>query len=77
MSFPNEQFEQLLSEDISKLPGQKLKMHEDTLDAVLCAYLAYYFWYWRWNRNEVFGDVATGYIVNLTLLKSGIEAHAS
>ena len=46
-----------------------MKMHEDTLDAVLCAYLAYYFWYWRWNRNEVFGDVATGCIVNPTLEK--------
>ena len=54
-----------------------MKMHEDTLDAVLCACLAYYFWYWRWNRNDVFGDVATGYIVNPTLLKSGIEAYTS
>jgi hypothetical protein len=59
------------------LPGQDLKMHEDILDAVLCAYLAYYLWYWRMDRNEVFGAVGTGYIVNPTLLIGGIESYAA
>lgn len=75
--YPNEQLEQLLSRDLSTLPGPHLKMHEDTLDAVLCAYLAYYFWYWRMDRNEVFGDVGRGYIVNPTLLTGGIESYAA
>lgn len=52
-------------------------MHEDTLDAVFCSYLAYYFWYWNMERNEVFGTVETGYILNPTLLSGGIEKHRS
>jgi len=48
-------------------------MHEDTLDAVFCAYLAYYFWYWGEQRNEVFGAVDKGYIINPRLLVGGIE----
>lgn len=74
---PNDRLGQLLSRDISMLPGPDLKVHEDTLDAVLCAYLAYYFWYWRVDRNEVFGDVGTGYIVNPTLLIGGIESYGA
>jgi predicted RNase H-like nuclease/cytidine deaminase len=42
----------------------ELKAHEDRLDALFCAYLAYYFWYWGWERNELFGDIETGYILN-------------
>jgi predicted RNase H-like nuclease len=30
---------------------------------LFCAYLAYYFWYWGWERNELFGDVESGYIL--------------
>lgn len=56
--------EKLLSVDLALLTGRSLKDYEDKLDAVFCAYLALYFWYWRWERNELFGDVLSGYILN-------------
>jgi predicted RNase H-like nuclease len=63
----NEVLDGLLSQESIQLNGQRLKNYEDQLDALFCAYLAYYFWYWRWNRNEMFGDVNSGYILNPTL----------
>jgi predicted RNase H-like nuclease len=63
----NEALHVLLTQELSQLNGPRLKNYEDQLDALFCAYLAYYFWYWRWDRNEMFGDVETGYIVNPTL----------
>jgi predicted RNase H-like nuclease len=57
----------LLSADLNQLNGQKLKDYEDQLDALFCAYLAYYFWYWGWERNEMFGDLESGYILNPNL----------
>lgn len=73
----NDKLEKLLTRDCALLRGAHLKMHEDTLDAVLCAYLAYYFWFWALKRNEVFGSVEEGYIVNPRLLTGGIERHAA
>lgn len=67
--------ERLLAKHLAQLSGPQLKMHEDVLDAVFCAYLAYYYWFWKWERNEVFGDLATGYIVNPRLLPGGVESH--
>jgi predicted RNase H-like nuclease len=46
------------------LKGQLRKNLEDSLDAVLCAYVAYLYWYGRDKLCEVFGDSASGYIVN-------------
>lgn len=46
---------ELLAADLNELVGQRLKNYEDWLDALFCAYLAYYFWYWGWERNELFG----------------------
>lgn len=62
----------LLTRDLEPLNGRDLKAHEDSMDAVFCAYLAYYFWYWRLARNRVFGDLDTGYIVNPMLLPGDI-----
>lgn len=59
------------------MPGPALKIHEDRLDAIVCGYLAFYFWYWRDDRNEVFGDVNTGYIVNPRLVVGGIGTQAA
>jgi predicted RNase H-like nuclease len=53
-----------LTVEINDLSGQALKSYEDRLDALFCAYLAYYFWYWGWDRNELFGDLQSGYIMN-------------
>jgi predicted RNase H-like nuclease len=46
-------------------PGQ-LDRDEDSVDAVLCAYVALY-WYHRPEDVTVYGDVATGYILTPTL----------
>jgi predicted RNase H-like nuclease len=54
---------QLLQENPAARRGQALKQLEDQLDAVLCAYLAWHVWRWGAERNEVFGDLRTGYIV--------------
>jgi len=45
------------------LRGTKLKRLEDLLDALLCAYIAYYCWYWGPARYKIFGDLAEGYIL--------------
>lgn len=36
---------------------------EDRIDAVLCAYIAAYWWHWGTERNSVFGNACEGYIV--------------
>jgi len=36
---------------------------EDKIDAVLCAYIGAYWWYWGTERNCVFGSEEKGYIV--------------
>ena len=51
----NEQLSRLLAKDLMALRGRALKEYEDTLDALVCAYIAYYFWWWLWDKSEVFG----------------------
>lgn len=46
-----------------ELQGSHLKAHEDKLDAIVCAYCAYHYWRWCTSRNEIFGDLKSGYIV--------------
>lgn len=36
---------------------------EDQIDAVLCAFIAAHWWYWANERNILYGDQDTGYIV--------------
>jgi predicted RNase H-like nuclease len=55
--------EQLLEARPQDRRGRALKMLEDLLDAVFCAYLAWYFWRWGEERNDVFGDLESGYVV--------------
>ena len=59
-----ESLKALLGIDLGRMVGRGLKSYEDTLDSVFCAYLAFYFWYWGWERNELFGDTDSGYILN-------------
>lgn len=40
-----------------------LKPVEDQIDAVLCAYIAAYWWFWARERNTVYGYMDSGYIV--------------
>ncbi len=49
--------------DANSLRGPALKDNEDKLDAILCAYIAYYYWFWGSERNRLFGDIEHGYIV--------------
>lgn len=63
---PNELFEELLQRDLGALKGQALKRYEDTLDALVCAYLALYYWTWGAEKAEMIGDLETGYIINPT-----------
>jgi len=53
----------LLGQDREVLRGKGLKAYEDSLDALFCAYLAYHCWYWGAERNEMFGNLESGYIV--------------
>ena len=53
----------LLSGDVTILRGGKLKAYEDRLDAILCAYVAAYYWTWGTRRNAVVGTLDGGYIV--------------
>jgi len=43
--------------------GQALKCYEDLLDAVFCAYIALYCWFWGAERCRIFGSLTDGYIV--------------
>lgn len=54
----------LLGQPINALRGKELKNYEDSLDALMCAYVAYHYWVWGGARTEVFGDVTSGYIAN-------------
>jgi len=65
--------QEVLAVDLNELIGQRLKNFEDWLDALFCAYLAYYFWYWGWERNELFGDIESGYILNPKTSRAQIE----
>lgn len=58
----------LLSETRLQQRGAKLKAYEDQLDAVLCAYIGLYYWWWGLERCHIFADLthdyAKGYIVS-------------
>ncbi len=43
--------------------GAALKEVEDQLDAVVCAYVAAWYWYWGTARTNVHGSAEDGYIV--------------
>jgi predicted RNase H-like nuclease len=53
----------LLSETHLAKRGRTLKAYEDQLDAVFCAYIALYYWWWGTERCRIFGNVERGYIV--------------
>jgi len=54
---------ELCTRDLDALAGRRLKEHEDSLDATLCAYLAFHAWRFGAARNEMIGDLTGGYIV--------------
>lgn len=64
---PNEKIHPRLSACICGLEthtsATTLKALEDQLDSLICAYVAAHWWYWGLEKNLVFGDLNTGYIV--------------
>ena len=59
---PSLALSRLLDKDPVALRGAALKSLEDRLDALLCAYTAFYFHTWG-ERCEIIGDHAQGYII--------------
>jgi predicted RNase H-like nuclease len=59
----NSLFDEITAVDVGGLRGRGLKEFEDILDALICAYTACYYWYWREERCFVFRDAAGGCIV--------------
>lgn len=60
---PGERGAELLRRDVDASKGRSLKQYEDLLDSYFCAYLALFLWHWGAERNEVFGNLETGYII--------------
>lgn len=53
----------LCSGDLSGVRGAALKGSEDRLDALVCAYLAYWYWYWGEQRCRLYGSIDGGHII--------------
>lgn len=50
-------------------PGGMARKHlEDRLDAIICAYTGAHYWFWGRERNTVFGDADTGFLVTPSAL---------
>ena len=49
--------------DPHKLKGKSLKQFEDQLDAILCAYIGLYCWYWGREKVRIYGNIKEGYIM--------------
>ncbi len=50
-------------QDVSGMRGGALKRLEDSLDALTCAYIVYYYWWHGQKGGEVIGDMTQGYVV--------------
>lgn len=50
-------------QNVDELRGRRYKAYEDLLDAIVCAYIGHYCWYWGPERFVAYGDRETGYIV--------------
>jgi predicted RNase H-like nuclease len=61
---PNDELRTFLDQQLNSLRGQSLKDYEDCLDSLFCGYLAAYYWAWSLDRNEMIGNLDTGYIIN-------------
>jgi predicted RNase H-like nuclease len=58
----------IINANVRALKGKTLKQYEDLLDAIVCAYIAYYYWY-EPGTCSVIGDLKDGYIVTPDLKK--------
>jgi predicted RNase H-like nuclease len=55
--------EPLLTSEVVQLRGRALQAVEEALDALTCAYVAWYAWWHGPMHQLVYGDVATGHIL--------------
>jgi predicted RNase H-like nuclease len=53
---------EILKADVRIPKGKALKGYEDLLDAVFCAYIAFYYWY-EPEKCLVIGNLNDGYII--------------
>jgi len=53
---------EIVKRNVEELKGKSLKAHEDILDSIFCAYLAYFSWHSP-DKCEVLGDMEKGYIM--------------
>ena len=53
----------LLDTNVGSLSGRAMKGFEDCVDALLCAYMAAFYWQWGDTRCRIYGDLKTGYII--------------
>ncbi len=60
---PLDAVEPQIDKGMFALRGRALKDYEDRLDAILCAYVAAYYWTWGTERCAIFGTLKGGYIV--------------
>ncbi len=61
---------ELLQQATQNLKGANLKHYEDLLDGIMCAYIAFYHWWWGAEKTQIFGSVASGHIVTPRLVVS-------
>ena len=52
----------IVNKDVKKLKAKRLKNYEDLLDAIFCAYIAYYTWHFP-DKCAVLGSMEAGYIL--------------
>jgi predicted RNase H-like nuclease len=60
---PTPVLDALCAEDVEALRGAALKGYEDRLDALICAYIAYWYWYWGAERCRMYGTIDEGHII--------------
>ncbi|OKH15970.1 DUF429 domain-containing protein [[Limnothrix rosea] IAM M-220] len=58
----NQQWHTLIA-PVATVKGSILKEIEDRIDALICAYVGAYWWYWGSEKNQTLGDRASGYII--------------
>jgi predicted RNase H-like nuclease len=64
---------ELVDRQLGAVRGGALKIYEDTLDALLCAFVGAHYWAWGAERNEMIGTMAGGYIVTPSRTVGGYE----
>lgn len=73
----DDRMNELIEFDPGSLKGQARKSFEDVLDALFCAYLAFYFVRYGPSASQIFGSGEEGYIVNPAVPLAALSAAAA